>query len=103
MLLGLAGWLYFSPPPAITTKTATADADATVKAAYGQLPLSFEANRGQTDGAVKFLARGRGYALFLTATEAVLRLQDARQPAPAPSSVLRTKLVGANPSAQARG
>lgn len=30
------------------------------------LPLSFEANRGQTDPAVKFLSRGDGYALFLT-------------------------------------
>jgi len=38
---------------------------------YGQLPLSFEANRGQTDAQVKFLARGPGYTLFLTADEAV--------------------------------
>src|SRR5690348_1270964 len=37
-------------------------------------PLAFEANRGQTDEHVKFLARGRGYTAFLTATEAVLRL-----------------------------
>jgi len=28
-------------------------------------PLSFEANHGQTDASVKFLARGDGYALFL--------------------------------------
>jgi Beta-propeller repeat len=41
---------------------------------YGQLPLSFERNRGQTDGRVKFLARGQGYALFLTRNEAVLDL-----------------------------
>ena len=27
-------------------------------AAYGQLPLAFEANRGQTDAPVRFLARG---------------------------------------------
>lgn len=27
---------------------------------YGKLPLSFEANKGQTDGRVKFLSRGRG-------------------------------------------
>jgi len=40
--------------------------------AYGRLPLTFEANRGQTDGSVKFLSRGNGYTLFLTATEAVL-------------------------------
>src|SRR6516164_8098982 len=42
---------------------------------YGQLPLSFEANRGQTDPRVKFLSRGRGYTLFLTSTEAVLALR----------------------------
>src|SRR5258708_170052 len=33
---------------------------------YGQLPLSFEINQGQTDEKVKFLARGSGYQLFLT-------------------------------------
>ena len=42
---------------------------------YGELPLSFEENRGQTDPQVKFLSRGSGYALFLTATEAVLTVQ----------------------------
>ena len=39
--------------------------------AYTQLPLSFELNRGQTDGRVKYLARGQGYSLFLTSREAV--------------------------------
>jgi len=32
---------------------------------YGKLPLSFEANHGQTDSKVKFLSRGPGYQLFL--------------------------------------
>jgi hypothetical protein len=42
---------------------------------YGRLPLSFEANRGQTDPQVKFVSRGRGYPLFLTRhAEAVLVL-----------------------------
>jgi hypothetical protein len=45
-----------------------------VRAAYAQLPLGFEANQGQLDPAVKFLARGSGYSLWLTATEAVLAL-----------------------------
>jgi hypothetical protein len=48
-------------------------------ATYGKLPLSFEANQGQTDRAVKFLSRGRGYALFLTGDEAVLTLERASQ------------------------
>src|SRR5438105_3468107 len=41
---------------------------------YGRLPLSFEANRGQTDAKVRFLSRGRGYTLFLTPAGAVLSL-----------------------------
>ena len=39
-----------------------------------QPPLSFEANRGQADRQVRFLARGQGYNLFLTAAEMVLTL-----------------------------
>lgn len=78
--------------------------------AYGSLPLIFEPNRGQTDARVRFLARGPGYALFLTSTEAVLRLlhpqagraraggeldvRPARQLIDA--AVLRIKFVGAN-------
>src|SRR6516164_6180753 len=42
---------------------------------YGQLPLGFEANEGQTDQRVRFLARGSGYSLFLTSNEAVLALR----------------------------
>jgi len=45
---------------------------------YGKLPLSFEPNQGQTDSRVRFLSRGSGYALFLTANEAVLALRQAR-------------------------
>jgi len=42
---------------------------------YSKLPLSFEANQGQTDRRVKFLSRGGGYSLFLTWNEAVLALR----------------------------
>lgn len=42
--------------------------------AYGKLPLTFEANQGQTDSRVKFLSRGRGFTVFLTSREAVLAL-----------------------------
>jgi hypothetical protein len=45
---------------------------------YGKLPLSFEANRGQTDAQVKFLSRGSGYTLFLTSTQAVLVLHKSQ-------------------------
>jgi hypothetical protein len=43
-------------------------------ASYGKLPLSFELNKGQTDPQVKFISRGPGYGLFLTADSAVLSL-----------------------------
>src|SRR5215472_17337848 len=40
----------------------------------GQLPVSFEANQGQTDNQVRFLAHGPGYTLFLTPQESLLAL-----------------------------
>ncbi len=42
---------------------------------YGQLPMAFEPNQGQTDSQVQYLARGRGYNLFITNQEAVLVLK----------------------------
>jgi hypothetical protein len=42
--------------------------------AYARLPLSFEANRGQTDSRVNFITRGPGYNLFLTSTDAVFAM-----------------------------
>jgi len=48
-------------------------------ASYANQPLTFEANHGQTDGRVKFLTRGVGYELFLTANGAIL-LRDASLP-----------------------
>ena len=73
-------------------------APARVSAAYGSLPLSFEANQGQTDPRVQFLSRGNGYNLFLTRYEAVLSLAQAGS-----SSVVRMRLVGANRSSAVNG
>ncbi len=83
--------------------------------AYGNLPLGFEANQGQTDSRVRFLSRGGGYSLFLTRDEAVLALKrgqtpklgrKANGPQPAVESrdlaapaVLRMRLVGSNATA----
>lgn len=55
-------------------------ARARAAAAFGRLPLAFEANRGQTDGRVAFLARGADSSLFLTDREAVLVLADSNRP-----------------------
>src|SRR5690242_12623744 len=41
---------------------------------YGNLPLSFERNLGQTARGVKYLSRGPGYAVFLTAAGAVMSI-----------------------------
>lgn len=86
---------------------------ARVSEAYGKLPLSFEANQGQSDPQVKFLSRGKGYTLSLTSTEAVLTLtkpqgrpgainhrptKKRERGAKTQTTVLRTKLVGANPA-----
>ncbi len=102
--------------PYFPAKTPTANKPQVVEN-YGKLPLSFEANHGQTDNRVDFLSRGSGYTLFLTPTEAVLAL---RKPAASEvgaaaevskvesnpdteEAVLRMKLVGANPSPQVSG
>jgi hypothetical protein len=42
---------------------------------YGGLPLTFEANRGQTNAQAKFLVRGRGYTAHLTTDGMVLALR----------------------------
>ena len=82
--------------------TALAQPDAATQAhltaAYGQLPLSFEANKGQTDPRVNFLARGAGYSAFLTPTSAVMALQQGDG-----GNVVAMKLVGASPTSHAVG
>jgi hypothetical protein len=46
---------------------------ARVSAKFLSLPLSFEANVGQADREVQFLARGSGYTLFMTRAGVSLR------------------------------
>jgi hypothetical protein len=86
---------------------------------YGKLPLSFEANVGQSDKQVRFLSRGLGYTLFLTDDAAVLNLRartktpaiGRRDPesgslagvAEARNSLLSMKLVGVNHAATVTG
>src|SRR5712691_3292520 len=101
---------------AATATTAQAATQGRVDETYGKLPLSFEANRGQSDSQVKFLARGPEHTLFLTSTEAVLvvtkREPPAREPAahgrpaqrgPATGTVLRMAFAGADPTARVTG
>ncbi len=85
---------------------------------YGKLPLTFEANHGQTDSRVDFIARTGDGTVFLTPTAAVfakttpeddglLPTQDWRSlrspPLPSENSgagvAVHMQLVGANPNA----
>jgi Beta-propeller repeat len=47
---------------------------ARINAAYAALPLAFEANQGQVDPQVKYMARGNGYKLYLASSEVVFTL-----------------------------
>ena len=80
----------------------TAQPDAVTKArlneVYGQLPLSFESNEGQTDPHVDFITRGSGYTLFLTPREAMLALRS-----PSAETMLRMKFVGSETKPQVTG
>src|SRR5579883_3282814 len=66
-------------------------AEAQQAADYGRIPLTFEANQGQTASQVKYLARGGSYTLFLTLGEAVVRLRSA---------AIRMQMIGASADAE---
>src|SRR5262245_55970015 len=87
-----------------STDTVTKDA-TTVRAgqAYQQSALSFEANRGQTDPEVDFVARGPGYTMFLSPDAAVFALTTAapRSGDQPRRAAVRMTLVGADGQATA--
>ncbi len=122
--------------PSLTPKTTLLEADKKaqlhISKNYAKLPLSFETNNGQTDSSVNFISRGNGYALFLTATSAVMSLnkpqstnkQNRKSPKleniispktdelleesqmlkeSEQTAILRMELVGANPNSKIFG
>jgi hypothetical protein len=105
--------------PKLASQKPSKAQQARAVAAYGKLPLGFEANQGQTDSRVRFVSRGSGYLLYLTPDAAVLALESERpqlsgrtsklpQPGreiakPAPPAVLRMQLVGGNAQAGMAG
>jgi hypothetical protein len=96
---------YFSDLRPSTDARSARDSQQ-VLATYSHLPLMFEPNQGQTDARVRFLARGSGYGLYLTAQEAILTLQhsDAGSLHPtARPSVVSMKLVGATSTVEPAG
>ena len=85
-------------------------------ASLARLPLSFEANEGQTNPKAMFISRGRTYTLFLTGDEAVLSLRpsstDTRRSKldvpdqnahPSSSQLVSMRLAGANRAATVKG
>lgn len=86
LLLGIALLMATTLPAAAAPDAALL---ASLANSYGRLPLSFEANRGQVDKRVRFLCRGQRYTLFLTDSEAVLRLSGGQQEA-----VVRLQVIG---------
>ena len=84
---GSGGWAL-AARHTVTTRRPVAHRATAVPAAspkpnvaenYGALPLSFEANDGQTDPSVQFISHGSGYTLFLRQTDVVLSLQTQAQ------------------------
>ena len=100
-----AGPATVTMTPAATAAVTPASADKTrILESYGRIPLYFEKNSGQTDAQVQYLARGAGYALFLTPDQAVLSLHRSRGTPAAPekfeSAVVRARLVGVKKNAK---
>src|SRR4051794_31372406 len=62
---------------------------------WGNMPLSFEPNAGQSSGDVRYLARGGAYTLLFGSGE--IMLTGSRQ------SPLRMRFSGATPSARIAG
>lgn len=88
LVLLLAGPAHAASPPR-------------VEAILDGAPLSFEANAGQFDKQVRFLARGSGRNLFLTAEGMVLTLGGG--PGGRPPTVLRFELQGRAKDARPQG
>jgi hypothetical protein len=106
MRTGLHGWeprvatliacaLSLIPAAAANKAADNSTNRSRVAVSYGNLPLNFEENKGQTDSRVKFLSRGSGYSLFLTPDEAVLSLNRTDKDNVVRGNVLRMQFSGA--------
>ena len=75
-------------------KAAEPGTPARIKHSYSNIPLSFEANRGQADSRVKYLARSANYSVLLTPDQTIVESKRG---------VIRMTLVGAKPSVGVQG
>ena len=99
----LAGGRSTTAFPALSPQVATSKQIA----AFGNLPMSFEENTGQTDGQVRFISHGPGYVLFLSSGESVFKFSgQTTKPRTRANNVSagrnRTTNKGAKPSAVLR-
>lgn len=100
-----------------SAQTLTAEQRGRIRASFDALPLAFEANQGQSDPQVKYMARGNGYTVFLTKNETVFAVSSAHGSSnavgknavntaqssnadgtQAKAAAIHMKLVGANPT-----
>ena len=87
---------FDAQPPSSSASVTPPSGEAPRLARMPSLPMRFEANAGQVDGAVRYAARGAGYALWLTDEGATLGLSGGRGEA---DLVLHLTVAGASPHA----
>lgn len=99
----LLAWMFSWMSPADTANSklsahsvATEVSSRQPLAAFGQIPLSFEVNRGQAGDSANYLARGPGYLLRLEATTASFHLKNRKG-----FVELRMQLLGGDSNAEA--
>lgn len=99
--LSVFGFLVADSLPTLKeqTKATSSPSQLYPQAVMNRLPLSFEENRGQADQTVRYIVRQRGYALYLSESEARFELHG---PASQRQSFSMT-LAGASPKAKAKG
>src|SRR5437867_6462980 len=112
-----SGTISVSAATGISSSSAQISVASLPSAQVFGLPMQFEKNAGQTDHQVEFLARGPGYTLFLTATQAVFSLKSVTSSAAAEKRAgrhnhrrsggdlarLEMDLLEANPRARVEG
>src|SRR5262245_21899469 len=91
-----------APPTAPAASSMAPPLDDTAKSNYKaarlNLPMSYEANRGQFDDRVSYVGRSKGLSLFVGGSETVLQIAgDSR------AANVRMRLEGASTIARADG
>ena len=64
--------------PVANAPALSAEQRSRIRTSFDALPLAFEANQGQTDPQVKYIARGSGYTAFLTGNDTVFAVSSER-------------------------